>query len=129
MSEAVQYNELTRELFTNPVHAGDLVAKHQHTVEADVGESATGARIALAAGLQGGRIGELRFRAWGCPHLIAALEAACAELEGRPLDALKNWKTDNITQELSVPIEKSGRILLLEDALAMLWAQAAGAGA
>jgi hypothetical protein len=48
-------------------------------------------------------------------------------LQHRPVAALEKPAIADITQELCVPIEKSGRILLLEDAVAMLWAQFAAA--
>jgi hypothetical protein len=38
------------------------------------------------------------------------------------VSGLENFESADITQQLSVPVEKTGRILLLEDALATLWA-------
>ncbi len=68
----------------------------------------------------------MAFRVWGCPHLIAAVELACATLVGQPVRSLENFNSADITQELAVPTEKTGRILLLEEALATLWVQHAG---
>ena len=123
MPGAVQYNDSVRALFRSPAHAGDLQGEYDSTLHADVSEGGHGARLTMQAGIADTTIRELRFRVWGCPHLIAAAEATCAALEGHSVNALKNWKVANITQKLSVPIEKSGRILLVEDALAGLWAQ------
>ena len=96
-------------------------------LNADVAESDTGAHIVMSAGIRDGTIAAMAFRVWGCPHLIAALELACRKLVEQPAASLENFDLADITRELSVPAEKIGRILLLEDALATLWAQHAGA--
>ena len=75
-----------------------------------------------SAGIRGGTIAGMAHRVWGCPHLIAALELACRISVGQPVASLENFDPAYITQELSVPVEKAGRIILLEDALAALWA-------
>lgn len=93
----------------------------------DVSESDGGTQILLAAGINHGNIAGMAFRAWGCPHLIAALELACTTLVGQPVESLEKFDSADITQELAVPTEKTGRILLLEDALARLRVRIAGA--
>ena len=127
MNTIASYNEAVRRIFADPAHAGDLRGEYELNLAADVVESASGARITLAAGIRGGIIAGMAFRVWGCPHLIAALELVCMALEEQPVAGLEKFDLADITQELSVPVEKSGRILLLEDALATLWAQYADA--
>lgn len=123
MNAAVSYNEALRRRFADPQHAGDLRAAYERTLNAEVSDSDKGAHLVMAAGIRDDSIAEITFRAWGCPHLIAALEAVCEHLEGQPAASLENCDLADITQELSVPAEKMGRILLVEDALATLWAQ------
>jgi NifU-like protein involved in Fe-S cluster formation len=96
-------------------------------LNADVADSGHGAHIVLKAGIRDGTIGEMAFRVWGCPHLIAALELVCERLVEQSVASLENYELADITQELGIPAEKMGRILLLEDALAMLWAEGDGA--
>ena len=127
VNASTTYNEAVREYFANPAHAGDLQGSFDQTIAADVSASENGAQIVLAAGIQAGSIAEIAYRAWGCPHLIAALELACKSLVNQPLASLENFDSADITQHLAVPTEKRGRILLVEDALATLWAQVAGA--
>ena len=124
------YNVQVRRNFANPAHAGELPGQYALTLTADVSESDTGTRtrVTLVAGVQAGVVAALAYRVWGCPHLIAALELVCTGLEGLPIGSLKNFALADITQELCIPVEKSSRILLLEDALAALWAQYASAG-
>jgi len=117
------YNEAVRRHFADPQHTGDLQEDYEQTLVADVSESLSGAHIVMSAGIRGGTIARMAYRVRGCPHLIAALELVCTTLQGQPLARLENFDSADITQELSIPAEKTGRILLLEDALATLWAQ------
>ncbi|MBT8100469.1 MAG: hypothetical protein KJO82_11995, partial [Gammaproteobacteria bacterium] len=71
-----------------------------------------------------GQIEALRFMAWGCPHLIAACEAFCSAYEGRGVADLGGFSGAGLMQSLAVPVEKTGRILVLEDAVRSLGTQA-----
>ena len=93
------------------------------SLTAEVSESANGARIVLAAGIDAELISAMAYRVRGCPHLVAALELLCEKLENRSVAALEKPVTADITRELCLPVEKSGLILLLEDAVAILWTQ------
>jgi NifU-like protein involved in Fe-S cluster formation len=104
------YSKRVRELFANPAHAGDIEGAIAVLVENQ------GVRVALAASREQDLIVALRFRAWGCPHLIAAAEAFCAGYEGQPWSSLEDFRTHELMQSLPVPAQKMGRILVLEDA-------------
>jgi NifU-like protein involved in Fe-S cluster formation len=82
MNVSVSYNEAVRRHFADPQHAGDLRGAFEGTLAADVSDSDKGAQVIITAGIRDGNIAEIRFRVWGCPHLIAALESAC-RLPGR----------------------------------------------
>ncbi|MCH7981293.1 MAG: iron-sulfur cluster assembly scaffold protein, partial [Proteobacteria bacterium] len=84
--------------------------------------AAQGVRLQLSAAAAGGRVIELRFRAWGCPHLIAAAAAFCTGYTGQRLSHLLEFSAAGIMQTLAVPVEKTGRILVLEDAVRSLGA-------
>ena len=108
------YSAKVRELFAGTQHAGDLE-------DAAIAElSDQGVRLRLAVRHDGQRIEALRFLAWGCPHLIAACEAFCAAFEGRPIADLRSFDAQQIMRDLSIPVEKTGRILVLEDAVQSL---------
>ena len=74
----------------------------------------------LSACVVNGVFTELRFRARACPHVIAAAEAFCRYFEGQPVSALEQFSTARIMEDLAVPVEKTGRILVLEDAVRSL---------
>ncbi len=109
------YSARVRELFSGAEHAGDL-----EKPSARVQISEQGVRVALAADIDGDIIVRLRFRAWGCPHLLAAAEAFCRVYEGRPARGLLAFGAAEIMRTLPVPREKLGRILVLEDAVRSL---------
>ena len=108
------YSAAVRELFLHAVHGGDLPDAEV------VGLEGQGIRLQLAARLADGRIEALRFRAYACPHVIAACEAFCRGWEGRDVADLVSFAATDIIDDLSVPVEKTGRILVLEDAVRAL---------
>lgn len=115
------YGAEVRALFAAPRHGGVLDDALCAAVEDQ------GVRISLFATIEEGIATELRFQAWGCPHVIAAAEAFCAEFEGRAASGLLEFSVSGLMQSLSVPAEKSGRILVLEDAVRSLGSVVRGA--
>ena len=108
------YSAEVRRRFANTAHAGTLADGLA------VLETAQGVRLELSARLKRGRLEALRFRAWGCPHLIAAAEAFCEAYEGADVRELEDFSGAPISRKLDVPVEKAGRILVLEDAVRSL---------
>ncbi|GMR17587.1 MAG: hypothetical protein BMS9Abin32_722 [Gammaproteobacteria bacterium] len=119
------YNELVRQYFMHPAHAGRLAADGAGAAPAEAGAAAAGATVRLMLAQRDGRIDAIRFQAWGCPHLIAAAEVACERLTGEPLAELARFEPRQLMQALAVPVEKTGQLLLLEDALRSLYRVAA----
>ena len=114
------YNARVRAFFAAPAHAGDLESGESVQIDGQ------DARIALAATASNGTVRAMRFRAWGCPHTIAAAEAACQALEGVLVADLLEFSARDLMEDLSVPVEKTGRILVIEDAVRSLGQRLAG---
>lgn len=112
------YSGRVRSLFANPRHGGSL----DDGIDAVV--VAQGVRVRLTMRDSDGHIDALRFQAWGCPHLIAACEAFCGAYEGRAITELAAFSGAGLMQSLAVPVEKTGRILVLEDAVRSLGTKA-----
>ena len=111
------YSPRVREYFAAPAHAGDVEGGITVLVdEQDV-------QLQLSAEATGDRVAALRFRARACPHVIAAAEAACMALEGRPVADLIEFSARDLMDNLPVPVEKTGSILVLEDAVRALGRQ------
>lgn len=64
-----------------------------------------------------GSVRRASFKAYGCPHTLAAAAWLAARLEGRPRGELIPGKPEEWARELAVPVEKLGRLLRIEDAL------------
>lgn len=110
------YTELVRAHFAAPVHAGDLASRYACMATGSAAESAAGCRVTLTAGVEDGFLREMRFRAFGCPHLVAAAEEWCRCLEGSAVASARPPATADLMGRLGVPVAKTGRMLLLEDA-------------
>jgi cysteine desulfurase len=87
------------------------------TLTADAGGPGqdTWARFHLT--VEAGIVKAARFKAYGCPHTLAVADWLTARLPGRtrgdgPPGTPADW-----AQELAVPVEKLGRLLVIEDAL------------
>lgn len=118
---AEAYSERVRALFFEAAHGGDLpagggsAAGSPITVHAE--EGGAGARIVLTGITDGDTLKTLRYRVFGCPHLVAAAEQSCERFEGGPVEAIRAFSVPELRAELGIPIEKTGRLLLLQDAL------------
>lgn len=103
-------------LFADPVHAGDLEASSGRVLQGEAVALDRTAWVALSALCRDGRVIQVRWRAWGCPHLLAACELTAAQLEGRSLESLARFSLTELAARLEVPTEKLGRLLVIEDA-------------
>ena len=60
---------------------------------------------------------DARFQAFGCPHTLDVAAWVCEELKGRSRAALPPGTPADWAASRSVPVEKLGRLLVIEDAL------------
>jgi NifU-like protein involved in Fe-S cluster formation len=65
------------------------------------------------------------FQAFGCPHTIAAASVVADWLEGRTVETARRLDVRALCAELEVPVEKLGKLLRIEDAVAACWRTAA----
>ena len=117
MTAAPGYSDRVRELFTRPPHAGSLPPGPGRVIAVEAVAPERGAWLEVMARVEAGTVVEARFRAWGCPHFIAACELAVARLEGRPPGEAVQFEPAALARELGVPAGKLGRLLVIEDAL------------
>ncbi len=120
------YNALVAERFDRaPTALGSAVSGR-------AGSPEQGAAVYFAADVEAGRLHNVGFRAFACPHIIAACSLAAARLEGARPGQLVDPNLLEGLKELEIPVEKTGKILILKDALSACYAnfqarQAAGA--
>ena len=120
MTAIEPYNREVRRRFENPVNAGDLEEDYDLVLQGKACEPGCGAQLVLSAGVIGGKIASLRFRAKGCPHLIAAADFFCSRFEGLEPSRLDGVRSADLFESLDVPVNKTGRLLLIEDAAKQL---------
>lgn len=123
--EPLHYSARVQELFRSLPGAGPLAAGPGSAVTGEAMALDRGAWVRIEARIVGDRIVDCAFTAWGCPHVLAASAWACGMLRGLAIPQSATITALRLADELAVPAEKLGRLLVVEDALAALRAQAA----
>jgi hypothetical protein len=105
-----------RGLFAALRHAGEPAATGTARVLCgEAGREQRGTRVRFMLRLDGERLVEVRYRAYGCPHTLAACEWLATLLERGGRDSIggaAEW-----APQLGIPPAKLGRLLVVEDAL------------
>lgn len=111
------YSDLVTRHFDAPANVGPLGGAADNVFTGSAGHREHGTRVCFEARIDAGRIQEIAFQAYGCPHTIAACSLATQRLAGQPAAALQEFDPQGVMSELQVPVEKTGRMLLVQDAL------------
>lgn len=112
----MKYNELTRRYFEQPAACGVLSGPatfrgvagsraHGTWVQFDV-QTAGEARVIEAAS----------FLAFGCPHVIAVAAWLAEQAVGRRVEPAAPESVHTLRARFDAPVEKLGRLLIVEDA-------------
>jgi NifU-like protein involved in Fe-S cluster formation len=62
------------------------------------------------------RVREARFLAFGCPHVIAAAALVAEQAEGGTPEPRLPQSVHTLRERLEAPVEKLGRLFVVEDA-------------
>jgi cysteine desulfurase len=81
------------------------------------GRRADGAQVLIELHISGGTVKIARFNAYGCPHTLAVTSWLCETLQGVGIAAASVGTPADWARKFSVPTEKLGRLLIVEDAL------------
>jgi len=111
------YSAVVELHFAQPRHVGTLTGHYEITLCGAAGQREHGTEVVFHVGIDGSRIGEMTFQAFGCPHTIAACSVLAERLTGRPVESLDAALPDELAVYLDLPVEKTGRLLIIEDAL------------
>src|SRR5262245_36911160 len=85
---AIHYSDTVRSLFRALAGAGDLPPAAGIAVSGEAIALDRLAWVRFAARIDGGRVVDCRFRAFGCPHTLAAASLVVARLRGETVDFL-----------------------------------------
>ena len=123
---SVEYSPLVMDLFERRPHAGRMaLTLGVHAGRA--GEATRGAEVQFWLKCTLGRIQATSFLAYGCPHTIASASWWAQRVRGLQLGEAEQVGWQEVEYALSVPAEKRGRLLTVEDAMrAALKAATAG---
>ena len=115
----MNYNSLTTRHFENPAHTGVLTGAGVRRGTA--GGRAQGTWVQFDVQVheapdQADSIAAVRFLAYACPHVIAIADYVAQAAVGRPAAAALPETIDALRRRFDVPVEKLGRLLLVEDA-------------
>ena len=123
MNAAVsRYSPRVLELFAELPGAGSIPAGAGEIIAGEAVALDRGAWVRFEARLEDGRIAECRFRAWGCPHTLAAAAFVATELGSPRRSGPHLIDASRLARELGAPPEKMGRFFVVEDALRALLA-------
>jgi NifU-like protein involved in Fe-S cluster formation len=110
----MNYNELTRRYFESPGNAGEL--KGPGVFRGAAGSRDKGTWVQFDLHIHAGDIAEAKFLAFGCPHTIAVSAWLAEQAMGRPVTRLLPENVQALRERFAVPVEKMGRLLIIEDA-------------
>jgi cysteine desulfurase len=86
-------------------------------IRGEAGSEAQGTWVRFHLKIAGGTVKDALFQAYGCPHTLAVTAWVTEQLPGRPREALVPGQPSEWLAQLAVPVEKLGRLLIIEDAL------------
>ncbi len=113
----MEYSPEVERYFREPVNLGSAESLAPHQIQGEAGSVERGTWIIIQARVEAGQLETVRFLAYGCPHTIAACCRTTEKLAGAPVGELLNFAPDWLADELTIPVEKAGKLLILQDAL------------
>jgi NifU-like protein involved in Fe-S cluster formation len=113
----MEYSTAVARHFRQPAHAGILAGRDGRLLCGEAGTMAEGTWVVFHARVDGERVTALSFQAYACPHVIAACSRTTELLTGAAVAQAADFDPATLMAELEIPVEKRGRLLILEDAL------------
>ncbi len=118
--DTADYSPRVRDLFARLPGADSLPAGGGAISSGEAIALDRGAWVRFEARVEGRHVTDCVFRAWGCPHTLAASAWVASELRGRDVESCAPIDAAQIARVLEAPAEKMGRLLVVEDALRAL---------
>jgi NifU-like protein involved in Fe-S cluster formation len=115
-AEGLDYCGEVRHRFETAPRHGRVLAAPSERLAGGAGETNRGVRVEFEARVREGRIVECRFRAYGCPHVIAAASWVAEQAEGRAAGDTGWLDPRRLAELLEAPPYKLGSLLVVEDA-------------
>lgn len=113
----MDYNAEVLRRFASLPFGGALPAGPGLPLQGAAGAEEEGIRVVFMARVEGAQLVAVAFRAFGCPHTLAACSMVAERLTGRPVQELGALDPLALGPELGVPPAKSHRLMVIQDAL------------
>jgi NifU-like protein involved in Fe-S cluster formation len=110
----MNYNEATLAYSENTPAAGVLLGPG--ILRGAAGDRAHGTWVQFDLRVDAGLVQAARFLAFGCPHTIAVAAWVAEHAPGGELRAALPESVAQLSERFAVPVEKRGRLLIIEDA-------------
>jgi NifU-like protein involved in Fe-S cluster formation len=111
------YAEPIWALFIQPPQVGEFPPDTPGVVTGEAGSKAARSVLRLQLRLEGGRVADARFRAYGCPSSIAVGGWIARWSRGKPVEELRALRAATLRQALEIPDDRAHCALLGEDAI------------
>jgi NifU-like protein involved in Fe-S cluster formation len=108
------YNELTRGYFESAENVGELAGAG--VFRGAAGNHAQGTWVQFDLQIKAGVVAAAKFLAFACPHTIAVSAWLAEQAVGRQVKPLLPESVQALRDRFAVPVEKMGRLLIVEDA-------------
>lgn len=125
----MEYGPAVKRRFDAPTHAGEWPPGTPDTLTGEAADRTLQVWVRFQLRTARGIVSAARFRAFGCPHTLAAAEWATERLEGASVESARAFDVEALRAALDVPVEKLGKLLKIEDALAACWREHEAKGA
>jgi NifU-like protein involved in Fe-S cluster formation len=112
----VKYNELTRRHFEQAAACGVLIGPGTFRGAAGSRAQGTWVQFDVQAAGEARVITAASFLAFGCPHVIAVASWLAEQAVGRRVEPALPQSVQSLRARFDAPVEKLGRLLIVEDA-------------
>jgi NifU-like protein involved in Fe-S cluster formation len=110
----MNYSDLTRSYFETAPNAGELTGPD--VFRGAAGNHAQGTWVQFDLQIKAGAVSAAKFLAFACPHTIAVAAWLAEKAVGQQLKPVLPEGVQALRDRFAVPIEKMGRLLIIEDA-------------
>jgi|SRR5687767_2102037 len=117
----MEYSSAVQRHFAAPRRARELQGGMPGLVAGEAEDRTLHVWVRFQLQIVDGVVAAAGFQAFGCPHTLAAASAVADWLEGRSVAEARRLDVKAVCAELEVPVEKLGKLLRIEDAVAACW--------
>ncbi|HEX3914122.1 MAG TPA: iron-sulfur cluster assembly scaffold protein [Steroidobacteraceae bacterium] len=110
----MNYSDVARRYFEAAPNAGELAGPG--VFRGAAGKQDQGTWVQFDLQMRSGSVLAARFLAFGCPHTIAVSAWVAEQSQGRQLHRRLPENVQQLRERFDVPVDKMGRLLIIEDA-------------